>query len=146
MQVMAIRTGESIGDAVVPQLGKVGIGNSLSNHRNDVVAIEVIRPIVEFPARIDGHGYIATVAFRDERFTEIGPMCGNVSGFSVRKLRHCVPANDPAIRTKLRRHLLIHPVSDIAVHSLDWWSPAFRQQPAIDGAHHVANDFGTHDL
>lgn len=50
-EVPSIRAGEQVVDAVLPQFGQIGIGDTLRQHRDDMVAEDIVLAVVNLPVR-----------------------------------------------------------------------------------------------
>lgn len=117
-QVIHLRTEENSGTAILAEFGEVGIQDPFAQHRDSVIAADVVLTIVDKLEEIDGDGPSAP----------------------SEHIRHSLPADIPAIGPEAVRHLLVMLAQRVGRPFRRGRSEPAGMKAAVDGGEHVAED------
>ncbi len=67
-EVLALRAGENIGRAILAEFSQISVRDLLAQHRDDVIAPDIVLAIVDAAGGIDGDGKVPAVPMTEVRF------------------------------------------------------------------------------
>jgi hypothetical protein len=143
-KVVALRAGKDVGDAVLAQLGQLGIRHLLAQDGDRVIASDIVLAIVDPASRVDSDRKVPAIAVCHMRLARDLWSIGYRQLASPCHLGHCLAADDPALRPKLTSDLLIMPAQYLGWNAGRRHGEAAGMEAAVDGGDHVADDVGAH--
>lgn len=143
-EVAAVRAGEQVGHAVLPQLRQVRVGHPFGEHGDGVVPVQVVLPVMDLAMRVDGDRQVPVLPVADERLARGDARPCHRPGLPLRDLLHGDAPAHPALGAELVGDLVVVLAEPSGVDAGGRPGEPARVQLAVDGRHHVADDLRAH--